>query len=376
MRLLYATTIVYPSTLANRIQILKTSAALEGVLANDFLLCGTDIKLDTSFTNKNIYNFGTKISKNSLNMGLRYVLKAKREGFTHVFVREEMLLIFIYLFSKVLYPSLIISYEAHWMYNATKKVINKLFSYVIRHTHFTFTTTLGLKTEIAERYSYDFDKIIVLPDAVDVESYNVSYDKNLFRQNLNIDADHTVVTYVGTYKTLGEGKGVDLLVDAFVKLKQKTDKKIFLQIIGVGEQGSVELKNVLNNANINSSDYNIIGRVDFKDVPYYLQISDVAVMPFPKNHHYENYMSPMKLFEYMASRVPIITTDLKSVREILPDERYCKYVNPDSSYEIEKGILEIINNKPKALDMANNAYNEVLQYTWKKRSEKIIKTIR
>lgn len=44
---------------------------------------------------------------------------------------------------------------------------------------------------------------------------------------------------------------------------------------------------------------------------------DVIVMNYPNTEHYAHFMLPLKLFEYMASSVPIVTSDLPSVMEIL-----------------------------------------------------------
>jgi len=49
------------------------------------------------------------------------------------------------------------------------------------------------------------------------------------------------------------------------------------------------------------------------------QLADaaVAVLPLTEDLISASFTSPLKLFEYMAARVPIVASDLPSTREVL-----------------------------------------------------------
>ncbi len=63
------------------------------------------------------------------------------------------------------------------------------------------------------------------------------------------------------------------------------------------------------------------GRKDYNEMPYYLAACDAGVAPFgrlPK--HLKGvgfYWSPMKIFEYLAMGLPVITADYKELRAIV-----------------------------------------------------------
>jgi glycosyltransferase involved in cell wall biosynthesis len=55
-------------------------------------------------------------------------------------------------------------------------------------------------------------------------------------------------------------------------------------------------------------------------IPEYQMAADMLVLPnIPSTKESEKYTSPIKMFEYMASGVPIIASDMPSLREVLND---------------------------------------------------------
>jgi len=98
-------------------------------------------------------------------------------------------------------------------------------------------------------------------------------------------------------------------------------------------------------------------------------------MPFPFNEHYAYFMSPLKMFEYMASQRPIVATNLPSTREVL-NENNAVLVEPDDSEKLAKGIKKVLDNKELSQKIAEQAYLDVKKYTWEKRVKDIIKLLK
>ncbi len=85
-------------------------------------------------------------------------------------------------------------------------------------------------------------------------------------------------------------------------------------------------------------------------------------------------MSPMKMFEYMASQRPIIASDLPAIKEILnPDNAFL--IKSDSSISLAQSIEKILQNKILADRILKRAYQDIKQYTWQKRVKNIINFI-
>ena len=85
-------------------------------------------------------------------------------------------------------------------------------------------------------------------------------------------------------------------------------------------------------------------------------------------------MSPLKLFEYMSSKKPIISSDLKSIKEILTHNHDAILCDPDNFQEWIRAIERLNNNKDLVSRISQNAYKSfLLKFTWDIRALNIIK---
>ena len=74
------------------------------------------------------------------------------------------------------------------------------------------------------------------------------------------------------------------------------------------------------------------------EIPYYLKATDTLVLlNSEKTEILKNWISPIKIFEYMASKKPIIDSNLPSIREIL-NENNAILVNSDNSEDLAISI--------------------------------------
>ncbi len=107
---------------------------------------------------------------------------------------------------------------------------------------------------------------------------------------------------------------------------------------------------------------------------------DVLLMPYQrsvsigiKGHDTARWMSPMKMFEYLAAGVPIISSDLPVLREILINEKNCILVSPADVSSWITALDRIINNTEFSEYISLNAHFQYQrEHTWNSRAEKII----
>jgi SAM-dependent methyltransferase len=97
---------------------------------------------------------------------------------------------------------------------------------------------------------------------------------------------------------------------------------------------------------------------------------DVLVIPYPNTPHFKDYGFPMKVYEYMASGVPIIYTKLELLEEIIYD---CAYgVAPDSPQELAKCASFIQGHQTEARTNALKAKCMVEKLTWSIKARTIL----
>ena len=84
-------------------------------------------------------------------------------------------------------------------------------------------------------------------------------------------------------------------------------------------------------------------------------------------------MSPLKMFEYMASGRPIIASDLPVLREVLEHERNAILVAPDDINGWVRSIQYLADDEKVRERLAHQASIDLKQsYTWEKRAQKVL----
>ena len=117
----------------------------------------------------------------------------------------------------------------------------------------------------------------------------------------------------------------------------------------------------------------LTGLIPQEHGPEHLAACDILVSPHVPNPDRTPFFgSPTKLFEYMASEVPIVASDLPALTEILTHERNALLVQPDDPTALADGIRRLIDDPALAARLARNARLDVEKFTWNKRAERIL----
>jgi glycosyltransferase involved in cell wall biosynthesis len=209
-------------------------------------------------------------------------------------------------------------------------------------------------------------KVLVLEDAVDLDKYDqVSDDAEYNRTKLNLPLDKKIVMYCGSLKP---GKGIHIILETAKKLENRND--ILFYIVG-GKNDEVEYWK-----NYKNQDYlNVVftGFVEGSFVPQYLKSADVLFMPYDKSEKNMvmdiNTTSPIKLFEYMAAKKPIVTTKIEVIEKILKHNESGVVVENNYS----QAIVDLLSNIDLMIKLSDNACQLVQDFTYKKRCEQILK---
>ncbi|MEA2112502.1 MAG: glycosyltransferase family 4 protein [Patescibacteria group bacterium] len=294
---------------------------------------------------------------------LLYLLKIRAYLFSQrydfVYTREQLTGLFFKNFI----------YEIH---NFPKK-ITFFHKIIFKRIFKVVAITSFLKKDLIENGVLS-DKILVASDAVDLNKFNIKIPQKEARNKLNLPQDKNIIGYIGKYVTFGKGnKGVDDLIKAFPEVFIRK-KDSFLLIVGVGEDNVSKVKKLLEDSRISKEDYKIIAHLPYDKVIYSYRASDVLIMNYSKFQYHTYYTSPMKMFEYMASKRPIVASDLPAMREVLNDGN-CLFIQPDNVGSLIKGIKDILQNKDKADRISQQAYSDVQNYTWDKRAQNILNFI-
>lgn len=211
-----------------------------------------------------------------------------------------------------------------------------------------------------------FENSLVARNGVEISEFTTVESKSDIKKKLSIPADKKVIMYAGN---LYRWKGVDVILEA-VKLPEVKSLNAVVFIVG-GDENDVEAyKKKVEEENISGVAFS--GHVLRKDIPFYLKAADVLILPnSAESEESVSYTSPIKMFEYMASGVPIIASDLPSIREVLND-RSCFFVKPDRPEELGGAISKMLSDSSLCKRIADQALLDVKKYTWDEYAKKII----
>jgi glycosyltransferase involved in cell wall biosynthesis len=210
------------------------------------------------------------------------------------------------------------------------------------------------------------DKILVLEDGVDLNQFNVRDDRYGWRRRLDLPENKKIVLYCGS---LFREKGIeDILLTA---KNLASNKDIVFVIVGGTDESLRHWKKFINDNQIQHAV--LTGFVNNSLVPMYLKSADVLIMPYNTGITYDRMdiesTSPLKLFEYMASERPVVTSDIPVVSKIVKHGESAMLAEPNNIEMLSEYVMQLLNNKEKAATISEKAYELVKQYSWTKRCE-------
>ncbi len=209
------------------------------------------------------------------------------------------------------------------------------------------------------------NKILVAPDGVDLEKFNLKITKEEARKKTGLPQDKKIIMYSGSLY-LHDWKGVDVLIEAAKSLPENC-----LAVLVGGENNEIEkIKKEYSGDNLS-----LVGRRRYEEIPYYLKSADILVLPNKKGESIsEKYTSPLKLFEYMAAGRPIVASNLPAIREVL-NENNSILVEPNNPEALAGGIKRALADRNSSSRISEQAFSDVKNYTWGKRAKNIMKFI-
>lgn len=175
----------------------------------------------------------------------------------------------------------------------------------------------------------------------------------------------TDIGYVGSFY---KGRGIELILEMADELPDKQ-----FHLVG-GSLGDLRLTESL------PSNVHLYGSLPYTEARDIRLKMDVLLAPYQVGlgtkggRDTSAYMSPLKVFEYMASKKPIIISDLPVIREVLDSS--CAILAEPKSTSSWVDAIHKLQDTTYANSLAENAYQRFLNhYTWDKRAETISKCI-
>lgn len=261
-----------------------------------------------------------------------------------------------------------IAYEAHRL--AQPGAGQRLQTLALRRTGTIIAITGALRDDLIERGA-DPDRVSVAHDGVRRDRFADMPTRETARAELGWPPEAFIVGYVGRLHTLTMDKGVGLLIEALRDVRGAA-----LALVGGPDDMVTDLQIHWENRRMNPAHFLYAGQVAPADVPRYIAAFDVCAMPHPNTPHFARHTSPLKLFEYMAARRPIVASDLPGFAEVVRDGVSALLVPPGDAAALTQALVRLRDNPAFGEFLADSAHRRVMtHFTWAERARRILAQI-
>lgn len=282
---------------------------------------------------------------------VRLLKYLRTDSFDYIYGRDQWLLAVLSVASKI--PIVWESHEAKFSLVAR---------FVLKRAKKTIVISEGILHFYLQK-GVPAKKMLVAHDGIDDSFFLPTLSKNEAREKLGINmVTKPVVMYIGG---LDVWKGVDTLFEAGTE----GEDRFATYAIGGGE---VELADY----RTRFPKIHFLGQRPYKDLKDFQQAADVLVIPnTAKNKLSALYTSPLKLFAHMTSKIPIVASDIPSIKNVLSDDE-AYFFEADNARSLVATLATVIKNTKESLEKAEKAYALSQHYTWAARARSIIDFIK
>ncbi|MCK4511162.1 glycosyltransferase family 4 protein, partial [bacterium] len=169
------------------------------------------------------------------------------------------------------------------------------------------------------------------------------------------------ILFVGNFKPW---QRVDLLIDALASLEDDT------RVLLAGGGDTAALRARADELGV-ADRVEFLGSVDRARVQDLMRKSRVLVLP-----HSNDYGSPMKLFEYLASGRASVFPDLPVVREVITHEEHALLFRPGDHLELAQCLRRLLADRELRVRLGTRGRALVCgEYTWRRNAERALAAV-
>ena len=224
-------------------------------------------------------------------------------------------------------------------------------NYVLPRVDHTIVVVEESKDRLIQKGGIE-NKITVVSNTPDLAVF-----EDISKESGKQASEKLTILYVGA---LNGGRGLDVAIRAVPLIKKKLDN-FELVIIGEGEYKE-ELQSIA--AELGITDYiSFLGWIDSSLVPSHIHNSDICIVPHDVTD-FINSTIPNKIFDYMACKKPIITSDATPFVRIINENRCGLFFKSRNSQDFADKVIQL-NDASLRKKMGNNGFEATRsKYNW------------
>lgn len=252
-------------------------------------------------------------------------------------------------------PVVVHTFHGHVFHSYFGKVKTRIFKFIERRLARKSDGIIAIselqKHELSEIHKIcPASKITVIPLGFDLEKFHVNREekRKITRSRYGIENDEIAVAIVGRLAPI---KNHSLFLDSVEQVLEKTSKKVRVFIVGDGEEKEKIESRV---KTINSRFQNKIQLTSWiKDIGEFNAGMDILCLTS------DNEGTPVSLIEAQAGNLPVVTTDVGGVRDIVLNGETGWIVPKNNVSEFSEKLLLLIEDDVERNRLSQNGWDFV-----------------
>lgn len=234
-----------------------------------------------------------------------------------------------------------------------RKILVKWF---LRRIDCIIAVSSDLKTKMVRYYRINEDSVSVIPNGIDTEMFSL-LPQELARKRLGLPQNGKMVL---TVARLSAEKRIDLLLEAFSKIVERSGNKVRLYVVGDGPEG----RKLQEFSSVKSLEDKVtfVGGVPHEIVPVWLSAADV----FCLSSDWEG--CPVSILEAMGCERPVVSTRVGAVPDLVHEGICGLLVPPGRPDKLADALVDALGRSwdHKAIGECGRSY------TWEKTARKVM----
>lgn len=238
------------------------------------------------------------------------------------------------------------------------KYITPILSIVLRNATKVHCISNALKDSLITKFKVPEEKIVVIPNGVDLEKFKPEPKKDLKKEH---EADFVLINV----SRLSPKNNIAKTIEAVKKVAEKHKNFKYL-IVGEGEERG-NLERLIDKLNLGSTVI-FTGWIGHNELPVYI----AGAQAFIRTSVTEGL--GIVFLEAMACGTPVIASRVHGILDIVEDHKTGLFVDPNDVDQTVDKIIELIENNDLRKSLSENGLEFVKNFDWVKiceRSEKL-----
>ncbi|MEN4006019.1 MAG: glycosyltransferase [Methanobacteriaceae archaeon] len=206
------------------------------------------------------------------------------------------------------------------------------------------------------------EQTCVLRAGINLEQFKPNINCNAVRKQYGFKEEDIILFFMGwVYDFSG-------LKEVAIKLANVKNPKLF--IVGDGDAYE-DLQRIQEKYNLNDR-LILTGKKPYQEIPNFIAAADICLLPAYPDEPIMQDIVPIKMYEYMAMKKPVISTKLPGVMKEFGEDNGVVYV--DRPEDVVPKAIELVQNG-KVEELGAKARSFVEKYSWDKITDEFDKIL-